>query len=198
MNKVKWLLVCSYNPNFTNLLVHLSALDKPVEFYSKTVDKILIAGDFNVQVSNIKLDAFCSIWNLKSLGQEPTYFKNPSNPSCIDLFLTKTVRSFPETQVFETGLSDFHKLVVTFLKRIFPKSPPKIILYGSCKKFSNDLLRDDSNSLLSKENMNLKITSLTNFTKIFIETLIKYAPIKEKTYSLKPRKLCYKRLPENN
>ena len=63
-----------------------------MEFYSKTYDKILT--DFNAQVSDIKLDTFCSIWNLKSLRKEPTCFKNPNNPSCIDLFLTKTFRSF--------------------------------------------------------------------------------------------------------
>ena len=51
----------------------------------------------------------------KRLGKEPIYFKNPNNPSCIDLFLTNTMRNFQETQVFETGLSDFHKLVVKFL-----------------------------------------------------------------------------------
>ena len=137
--KVKWLLVCSYNPNFCNLPVHLNAIDKAIEFYSKTYDKILIAGDFNAQVSDIKLDTFCSIWNLKSLGKEPTCFKNPNNPSCIDLFLTNTIRSFQETQVFETGLSDFHKLVVTVLKSTFPKSRPKIITYRSYKNFSKDL-----------------------------------------------------------
>ena len=51
LRKVKWLLV-SYNPNFCNLLVHLNAIDKAIEFYSKTYDKILIAGEFNAQVSD--------------------------------------------------------------------------------------------------------------------------------------------------
>ena len=31
--------------------------------------------------------------------------------------------------MFETGLSDFHKLLVTVLKSTFPKSSPKIITY---------------------------------------------------------------------
>ena len=128
-------MVYSYNPNFCNLSVHLNAIDKATVFYSKTYDKILIAGDFNAQVSDIKLDTFCSIWNLKSLGKEPTCFKNPNNPSCIDLFLTNTIRSFQETQVFETGLSDFHKLVVTVLKSTFPKSPPKITTCVTYKNF---------------------------------------------------------------
>ena len=28
--KVKWLLVCSYNPNFSDLPVHLNAIDKAI------------------------------------------------------------------------------------------------------------------------------------------------------------------------
>ena len=79
--------------------------------------------------------------------------------------------------MFETGLSDFDKLVVTVLKSTFPKSPSKIRTHRRYKNFLNDLLQDDLNSLLSKENVNLEIASLTNFTKTFIETLIKHAPI---------------------
>ena len=38
--KVNWLLVCSFNPNFCDLTVHLSAIEEAIEFYSKTYDKI--------------------------------------------------------------------------------------------------------------------------------------------------------------
>ena len=94
--------------------------------------------------------------------------------------MTKTIRSFEGTQVFEFVLSEFNKLVVTAHKSTFPKSPLKIITHRSFKNISNDLLRDDLNSLLRKENMNLQITSLTSFTKILKETLKKHAPIKKK------------------
>ena len=70
--------------------------------------------------------------NLKSLENEPTCFKNPKNPS---LFLSNTIRSFLETQMFETGLCNFHKLVVTVLKSTFPKSHPEIITYRCYKNF---------------------------------------------------------------
>ena len=33
--KVKWLLVCSYNPHFCHLPVHLNAIDKAIKIYSK-------------------------------------------------------------------------------------------------------------------------------------------------------------------
>ena len=127
-------MACSYNPNIFNLPVYLNTINKAIEFDSKIYDKILIAGDFNTQVSDTKLDTFCSIWHLESLGKKPTCFKNSNNASCIDLFLTHTIRNFQESQGFETRLSDFHKLVVTVLKSTFPKSTPKITTYISYKK----------------------------------------------------------------
>ena len=104
--KFKCLLVCSYNSQFSNLPVHLNPVDKSIVFYSKTYDSILITWEFNAEVSDTKLDTFCSIWKLKSLGKKSTFFKNPNNLSFVDLFLTDTIRSFQVTQVFETGLSD--------------------------------------------------------------------------------------------
>ena len=84
--------------------------------------------------------------------------------------------------MFETGLSDFHKLVVTVLTSTFPKWPSKIIAYRGYKNFSNDLLRDYfKNHLKSEENMTLEFNSPTRFTKIFIGTRNKHAPIKKNT-----------------
>ena len=45
--------------------------------------------------------------------------------------------------------------------------------------------------------MTLEFTSLTSFTKIFIETWNKQAPIKKK-YIRKQSKFCYKTLTESN
>ena len=49
--------------------------------------------------------------------------KHPNNSSWIYLFLNNTIRSFQETQVFDTGSSDFHKLVVMVLKSSFQNHP---------------------------------------------------------------------------
>ena len=48
-----------------------------------------------------------------------TCFKNIENPSCVDLTITDTPGSFEHTDVFETGISDHHKLVTTVLKAIY-------------------------------------------------------------------------------
>ena len=71
-----------------------------------------------------------NIYNLKNLIKGPTCFKNPDKPSCIDLILlTNKIRSFQGSHIIETGISDFHKMVITVMKIYFKKQEPKIITY---------------------------------------------------------------------
>ena len=59
------------------------------------------------------MKAFCDYYNLISLIKQPTCYKNPNNPTCIDLILSNTSRNFQSTCVIETGLSDFHLMTLT-------------------------------------------------------------------------------------
>ena len=64
-----------------------------------------------------------SVHNLKTLIKQKTCFKNPENPTCIDLILTNSPRSFQNSSVFETGLSDFHKRTIkTILSKVKTES----------------------------------------------------------------------------
>ena len=81
---------------------------------------------FNSEFSELCLNDFCDIYNLKNLVKKPTCYKNPDNPSCIDLFLANRPRTFQYTITIETGISDFHKLVVTVLKNFYKKQRPKL------------------------------------------------------------------------
>ena len=85
-------------------------------------------GDFNVRFTEVTMAAFCDEYKLKTLNKEPTCFKNYMSPSCIDLFLTNCPKSFESTLTIETGLSDFHKLIVTVLKAKHENVPPKCSL----------------------------------------------------------------------
>ena len=69
---------------------------------------MLILGDFNVGIDEPQMKSFCETYNLTGLIKHPTCFKNPDNPTCIDLILTKVPRTFQSTSVIERGLSDFH------------------------------------------------------------------------------------------
>ena len=64
---------------------------------------------------------FCETYDLSSLIKVPTCYKNPEKPSCIDLLLTNRPKSFQNSSVVETGLSDFHKMAVTVMKTTFGK-----------------------------------------------------------------------------
>ena len=121
---------------------------------------------------------FLNVYNLKNLVYQKTCFKNPDNPTCIDLILTNSPRSFQNTNVFETGLSDFHKLATTVLKIHFPKKNPNIVVHRDFKKFRNDLFRLELDNELIKHDINN--IEYDHFINIFTETLSKHAPSKKK------------------
>ena len=111
-----WLLKCSRNPYENNILNHLMNLSKISDRNSSRYDKYLCIGDFNLETSEIALRNIYDLYKLKNLVRDPTSFKNPDNPSCIDLFLTNCSRSFQNTQVIEIGFSDFLKMNLTVSK----------------------------------------------------------------------------------
>ena len=84
LQKKKWFIFCIYNPHNRFIKHHLKELGKAIEFYSKTYENIIMS-DFNAKPN---LASFCTFYNFKSLISKPTCYKNPDNPSCIDLILT--------------------------------------------------------------------------------------------------------------
>ena len=54
---------------------------------------------------------------------------------------------FQNAKTYETGLSDFHKLVVSAMKLSYKKRPPRMIKYRDYKDFSNEHFK---NSLYEK------------------------------------------------
>ena len=108
--------------------------------------------------------------------KEKTCFKSLDNPSSIDLFLTNSFRSFQSTTTVSTGLSDFHKMIVTVLKTTFPKAKPKVMPYRDYSKYvENDFQRDLQNKLLCTVNKDYD-----SFDKAFLDVLNNHAPYKTK------------------
>ena len=68
-------------------------------------------GDFNMTISNPILSRFLHTFVLSPLNIDAICFKNSKNPSCIDLLLSKFKPTFMKTNVFETGISDYHKKI---------------------------------------------------------------------------------------
>ena len=119
-----------------------------------------------------------SVYNLKTLIKQKTCFKNPENSTYIDLILTNSPRSFQNSSVFETGLSDFHKLTITVLKQYFPKLKPKVVNYRDYQNFQNNEFRAELDNEMS--NYDLGNMEYQHFLNIFIDILNKHAPMKQK------------------
>ena len=124
------------------------------------------------------MSEFCENYNLKNLVKEPTCFKNPLNPSCIDLILTNRFRSFRNTIAIETGLSDCHKMVLTILNTTYKKGRPKIISYRNYKQFFNTKFITDLLSNFSDYDLNN--IDYDMFETVFLHVLNRHAPIKFK------------------
>ena len=153
----KWLLCCSYNPHRNNISNHISHLSKGLDNYISHYD-ILFLGDFNSQPSENCVNDFCNVYNLSNLVKEPTCYKNPDNPSCIDLFLTNRPKCFQNTMTMETGISDFYKMVITVLDFFKKKQKPKIIQYRNYKTFNANLFKEELNyELLNINSLNAKV-----------------------------------------
>ena len=120
--------------------------------------------------------AFFYQHDLTNLVKEGTFYKNPRNPSCIDLYLTNSPLSFQNTLSVFTGLSDFHKLVLTVLKTTFVKTKPKELFYRDYKHFNHEYFEKDLTCALSTfEKFNYQ-----ELDKTFIEILNKHVPVKKK------------------
>lgn len=110
-------------------------------------DNLFIFEDLNYEVYESCLNSICKVNKLKNLVESPTCFKYPSSPSCIDLLLTNCLSCFAETPTFETGISDFHKMVVTILKINYKKQKAMIIQYRNCIDFADEAFKLELNKL---------------------------------------------------
>ena len=135
----KWLVSCSYSPHRDNISNHLQTRSKSLDLYLSQYDNIIIVGDFNTEIGEASMNAFCERYSLSSLIKEPICYKNPANPSCINLILKNSPRSFQNSNVVETGLSDFHRMIVTILKTTFQRLPPKIRNYRNYSNFDHGM-----------------------------------------------------------
>ena len=124
-----------------------------------------------------------NIWR-RNLVKEPTCFKNPENPTCIDLILTNKPLSFKNTYVIETELSDFHKMVVAMMKTHFPKMKPQVISYRKYKDFHNETFLDSLKHELNVQGQFLNEKGLDAFSTICTEIFDKHAPKKSDIYDL--------------
>ena len=87
----RWLINCSYNSSKALIGKYLKLLGKNLDLQSSKYERFGFIVDFNVGMKNEAMNDFC---NSQGLTNKPISYKNPANPSCIDLILKNCPRYF--------------------------------------------------------------------------------------------------------
>ena len=97
----------SYHPPSQSDQYYFKCLGNALDVYNKRYDRFLLIGDFNAEDSEPCLSEFLYQYGSKNIVKDKTCFKNPDNPSSIDLFLTNNTYSFQNTMALSTGYKIF-------------------------------------------------------------------------------------------
>ncbi|XP_057308019.1 uncharacterized protein LOC130645912 [Hydractinia symbiolongicarpus] len=182
----KWAIFSVYRPpESSNLGNFFIEIERSLDLAFKTYDNVVVMGDINIDCddsSSTRFDSFttfCETYNLKNLIKQKTCFTN-TRASRIDVFLTNKHACFHNSKSFETGLSDHHHMISTFMKTFLVRLKSKEISCRCFKKFdeqvfleevrSTDFCCDNIDPNENYENLVLKFRNIID----------KHAPIKIK------------------
>ena len=179
-NKKKWLLSFSYNPKKASLSNHITELSKGLDLFTTKYERLFFLGDLNAGMEDSSIKTFCCSFNLTSMINKSTCYKNPDKPTCINLILTNCTGFFQNSCVKETGLSDFHKMIVTVMKTYYLKIEPMIVNYWDYRSFSIEGFRKSLRENLKGKLSRNSDQSFSNFITTCNTVLHKQLPKKKK------------------
>ena len=136
----------------------------------------MVIGDLNTEVYLECTKLFYETYDLTSLIKVPTCCKSSEKASCIDLLLTNRRKSFQNSSVVETGLSDFYNMTVTVSKTTLEKLEPRVSYFRNWNAFCNEKFRTQLLTKLSFENFNNSSNCIDKFLEITVNTLDIFAP----------------------
>lgn len=97
---------------------------------------MFLVSDFNSDMQNSDLRDFCELYSLKSVMKFPTCIKSPVNPSCMELILNNSCRSFQNSCGIKTGFPDFHEIIIAVMKTYYRTKKRKTINHCDYRRFS--------------------------------------------------------------
>ena len=148
--------------------------NKAHKFFSTKYENVTLIGDFNMQPENKNLKDFYDLNQHEHLILKPTCYKGKI-PSAIDLIITNHKTSFMKSDTCETGLSDHHEFVYSFLRKTFAKGKPKTIYYRCFKNFDQNKFNEELEKRIPID------LSFEAFLEIFQYTFNRLAPNKQKS-----------------
>ena len=169
-----------YRPESINRDLFFQEVNNKLSKAISKYENIMLIGDLNIDLNipnNDKhnyLNDLCDVFNLNNLIKNKTCDKSKHGTS-IDVILTNKSRSFQKTTTIETGLSDHHKLILTFFKTTFQKLKPKNITFRDMKKFDVEAFLNDVDQMDRFDN------SYHGFVTLYKSIIDRHGPMKTKT-----------------
>ena len=149
LKKQKWLVVAIYTPPSQCKIYFITELTKVLDKCRSNFENIVVLGDFNMEPTNQEMITFMSGNDFIHIIKSNTCFKTLTR-TCIRLILTNKLKNFQNTGVTETGVSDHHLLIFSFLKTSFTKMPPNKLRYCKYKSFDKISFLKDVQTYLTK------------------------------------------------
>ena len=94
--------------------------------------------------------------------------------------LTQKPESCSKTCTIETGLTDCHKMIVTFLRASFKRIPSENIVYRDYKHFNQNEFLHELDLEINKGKFYNSANPYDDFSNLFKTITDKHAPIKQK------------------
>ena len=143
-------------------------------------ETFIILGDLNIVVGREldKLEEVFDLFNLTNLIRYETCFTK-NHKSTTDLVIPNKPKCFQNTCITETGLSGFHKLILTFFKIQITRLKAKIIFCRNYKHFEDSRFLEDLNSTdfsLNKDNLKENYNFITEK---FFSAVNRHVPLKK-------------------
>ena len=86
-------MCCGYNPNKSLINKFTYDIGKALDSSMGNYDNFLIIGVMNSEVTQSSLHELCNSYNLHSLCNKSTCYKNPENSLSIDLFFLRSFQN---------------------------------------------------------------------------------------------------------
>ena len=117
LRKRMWFLNCSYKPNKKFISNHLECLNRIMDEFSENYDNVIFLGDFNSCINDNTMTSFFSLNDVTSLIVTKNMLQKSRQTKMHRFNITDHPSNyFQQNNVLETGLYDFHMIVVTELK----------------------------------------------------------------------------------
>ncbi|MDP6888359.1 MAG: hypothetical protein QGG68_09375 [SAR324 cluster bacterium] len=180
----KWFLLFAYRPESIDRKLFFDEMSKSLANAAKDYENLFVAGDLNIDTGHKNTDRhnllsdLSATFDFKNLVKGTTCYMSEQGSS-IDVMLTNKPRSFFNTNITETGLSDHHCMISTFLRCHYEKLPPKNFIYRNiknlnCIDFINDVKSIPMEELHRFEN------PFTGYEVLFKCIVDRHCPIKTK------------------